>query len=156
MSLSHRSLALVVLILATVVAISACSSGSTSDAGSIRPAEATSTAESAPLATAAGNAVTKVAAAEALGMLEGRTVIDVRHPDEYASGHIPGAVNIDVEADTFDAQISALDRDEPYLVYCRSGRRSAIAAQRMAEAGFTDIVDAGGIDALTAAGATLE
>jgi rhodanese-related sulfurtransferase len=154
MPLSHRPLALVVLILATVVAVSACSSDSTSGAGAGSTAGASSPA---PRETAtAPNPVRTVAAAEALGMLEGRTIIDVRRPDEYASGHIPGAVNINVEADTFDAQISALDRNEPYLVYCRSGRRSAIAAQRMAEAGFTDIVDAGGIDALTAAGATLE
>ena len=149
MSLPRRSLALVMLILAAAVAISACSSGSTSDAGASSAAERSSTAT-------ASNPVTKVAAARAVRMLDGRTVIDVRRPDEYASGHIAGAVNIDVDADTFDEQISALDKDEPYLVYCRSGRRSALAAQRMAEAGFTDIVDAGGLDSLAAAGATLE
>jgi rhodanese-related sulfurtransferase len=98
-------------------------------------------------------AVSKVDAAAAVGMLGGRVVIDVRTPAEYASGHLAGAQNIDVEAADFGTRIAALDKGGAYLVYCRSGRRSAIAAGQMATAGFTDIVDAGGIDDLVAAGA---
>jgi rhodanese-related sulfurtransferase len=155
-SIDVRSTVLGALTLAAAVAFSACSSGSTSDAGARSTVEAASTTQSAPATATAPNAVTKVAAAEAVDMLEGRTVIDVRSPAEYGSGHVAGAVNIDVEADTFDAQIATLDKHEAYLVYCKSGRRSALAAQRMAEAGFTDIVDAGGFESLAAAGATLE
>jgi len=86
-------------------------------------------------------------------MLGSRTVIDVRTPAEYAAGHVAGAQNIDVEAADFGTRIAALDKNAPYLVYCRSGRRSAIAADQMRQAGFTDVVDAGGLSDLVAAGA---
>jgi rhodanese-related sulfurtransferase len=88
-------------------------------------------------------------------MLDSRVVIDVRSPEEFAAGHIAGAVNIDVDGD-FASGIAQLDKDAAYLLYCRSGRRSAIAAQEMAAAGFTDIVDAGGLEPLAAAGAPIE
>lgn len=74
-------------------------------------------------------------------------VIDVRTADEYAAGHLEGAVNIDVEAGNFDAAIAQLDKDKTYLVYCRSGRRSAIAKENMHDAGFHNVIDAGGLDA---------
>ena len=89
-------------------------------------------------------------------MLDSRVVIDVRTPAEYAAGHIAGAQNIDVEAADFASRISTLDKTAAYLVYCHSGRRSAIAADQMAAAGFTDIVDAGGMADLVAAGAPVE
>jgi rhodanese-related sulfurtransferase len=104
----------------------------------------------------ATSAVQTVDAAKAVGMLDARTVIDVRTPAEYAAGHVAGAVNIDVDGVDFAARIAALDPKEAYLVYCRSGRRSAVAADQMAAAGFTDIVDAGGLEPLVAAGAPLE
>ena len=84
----------------------------------------------------------------------GVVVIDVRTPDEFAAGHLAGAVNIDVEGPDFDARIAALDTGVTYAVYCRSGRRSAIAAQRMADAGFASVYDLqGGIADLAAGGA---
>jgi rhodanese-related sulfurtransferase len=95
----------------------------------------------------------KVDAATAVGMLGARTVIDVRTPAEYDAGHIAGAQNIDVEAADFGSKIAALDKKAPYLVYCRSGRRSGIAAADMAKAGFTDVVDGGAMADLVAAGA---
>jgi phage shock protein E len=99
------------------------------------------------------SAVQKVDAAKAVGMLDARIVIDVRTPSEFDAGHIAGAQNIDVEASDFGSRIASLDKKGAYLVYCRTGRRSGIAAQQMADAGFTSIVDAGGMDALVAAGA---
>jgi len=98
-------------------------------------------------------AVQKPSAAKAVGMLDARTVIDVRTPAEYAAGHIAGAQNIDVEAGDFASKIAALDKKAPYLVYCHSGRRSGIAATQMAAAGFADIVDGGAMADLVAAGA---
>jgi phage shock protein E len=103
-----------------------------------------------------GPAITKVDAGTAVGMLASRTVIDVRTPEEYAAGHIAGAQNVDVEAADFAANIATLDKHGSYLVYCSSGRRSAIAAEQMAKAGFTDIVDGGGQADLVAAGAPTE
>ena len=101
----------------------------------------------------AGSAVQEVDAAKAVGMLDSRIVIDVRTPAEYAAGHIAGAQNIDVEAADFGARIASLDKKATYLVYCHSGRRSAIAASQMATTGFTDIVDGGAMSDLVAAGA---
>jgi phage shock protein E len=102
---------------------------------------------------ASAAAVEKATPGEAVAMLDSHSVIDVRTPAEFAAGHIAGAQNIDVEASDFKDRIATLDPKAPYLVYCRSGRRSAIAAQQMVDAGFAEIVDAGGMDALVAAGA---
>lgn len=132
---------LILLGLVAVFLIVGCSSAETSDTGaSVRQV----------------SAVRQVSPAEAVQLLETHTVIDVRTPAEFATGHIAGALNIPVEASDFGARISQLDPGEPYLVYCRSGRRSAIAAETMAEAGFTDIADAGGLDQLARAGAPIE
>lgn len=86
----------------------------------------------------------------------GTTVIDVRTPGEYASGHLQGAVNIDVEAPTFTADIDALSKSGAYAVYCHSGRRSALASDQMASSGFTNITNLqGGIADLQAAGGVI-
>jgi rhodanese-related sulfurtransferase len=85
-------------------------------------------------------------------------IIDVRTYSEYASGHLQGALNIDVESGAFDSGITNLDKNATYALYCRSGRRSTLAAERMAEAGFTKIINFnnGGFDQLAAAGAITE
>jgi len=106
--------------------------------------------------SAATPTVQKVGGTEAVGMLDSRVVVDVRTPAEYAAGHIAGARNIDVEAADFPARIATLDKAAAYLVYCHSGRRSAMAADQMAAAGFTDLVDGGAMSDLVAAGAPTE
>ncbi|GAA1948582.1 rhodanese-like domain-containing protein [Microbacterium aquimaris] len=72
-------------------------------------------------------------------------VVDVRTPAEYAEGHLEGAVNIDLQDAGFEEAITALDDDGEYVVYCRSGNRSAQAASLM-EAEGLDVIDAGGVD----------
>jgi rhodanese-related sulfurtransferase len=62
--------------------------------------------------------------------------LDVRTAGEFMAGHIDGAINIDVEGNTFDAEIANLDKSKTYAVYCQSGRRSQIAVDKMASAGF--------------------
>jgi rhodanese-related sulfurtransferase len=62
--------------------------------------------------------------------------LDVRTAGEFMAGHINGAINIDVEGNTFDAEIANLDKSKTYSVYCQSGRRSLIAVDKMASAGF--------------------
>ncbi|MCL1838850.1 MAG: rhodanese-like domain-containing protein [Propionibacteriaceae bacterium] len=76
----------------------------------------------------------------------GATIIDVRTSAEYAAGHIQGAVNIDVQAADFATKIDALPKDGYYIVYCRSGGRSAAAARTMNSASFTNVKDAGGME----------
>lgn len=82
---------------------------------------------------------------------EGVTIIDVRTPHEFATGHLPEAVNIDVNSSDFAKAISELDPAGTYAIYCRSGNRSAVAQSAMAEAGITSTVGLnGGVGALSA------
>lgn len=74
-------------------------------------------------------------------------VIDVRTPEEYGSGHLDGAVNIDVNSGVFAEQIATLDPAGDYVVYCRSGNRSAQAVKIMEGLGFEEVRDAGGVNA---------
>lgn len=92
-------------------------------------------------ASASGTSATDVEATP----VDPGTVIDVRSPEEYAAGHLEGAINIDVEGTTFAQEVDKLDRGATYTVYCRSGNRSAQARSRMEDLGFTDVHDAGGL-----------
>ena len=86
----------------------------------------------------------------------GVVVIDGCTPDEFAGGHIAGAQNINVEDASFSTTIGALDKQTTYAVYCRSGRRSAVATDAMAQAGFTSLVNLnGGVADWTASGGQL-
>lgn len=87
---------------------------------------------------------------------QGVVVVDVRTPSEYAAGHVDGAINIDVEGGAFDAEIAKLDKNATYAVYCHSGRRSGLATDAMAKAGFTHVYNLqGGIADLQSAGAQI-
>lgn len=77
-------------------------------------------------------------------------ILDVRTPDEFTSGHIKNAVNIDFYAADFKTKLDNLDKSKPYAVYCRSGNRSAQAVTIMKQLGFKNIVELkGGIAAYT-------
>lgn len=69
------------------------------------------------------------------------TIIDVRTPEEFAAGHIQGAVNYNVQGPDFGNQIGALDPAGAYAVYCRSGNRSQAAVAVMSQAGITGIYE---------------
>ena len=72
-------------------------------------------------------------------------ILDVRRPDEYAEGHIPGAINVPNE-EIGTAEIPELpDKAQIILVYCRSGRRSKEASEKLVKLGYTNIVEFGGI-----------
>lgn len=72
-------------------------------------------------------------------------LIDTRTTEEYGEGHIPGAQNINIDSEDFDAQICTLDKSRPVAVYCRGGRRSKVAAERLVNAGFEVVELDGGI-----------
>ena len=77
-------------------------------------------------------------------------IIDVRTSEEFASGHIDGAINIPYEKIGQGIQsIKGLTKESPILVYCRSGRRSAIARSTLEQQGFKRILDGGAIESLT-------
>lgn len=71
-------------------------------------------------------------------------VIDVRTPEEFAEGYIEGADMLDFYADTFADDIAALDPDNTYLLYCRSGNRSGQTAALMQQLGFENVYDMDG------------
>lgn len=107
-------------------------------------------------ASAASVTDVTVTAASDVIQQQGVVVLDVRTPAEYASGHLEDAVNIDLASPTFDDDVAALPVDATYVVYCRSGSRSAVAADRMLELGFTDVYNVtGGVAQWQASGGTL-
>ncbi len=73
-------------------------------------------------------------------------ILDVRTAQEYRSGHLSGSINLDFRSASFADELARLDRSKPYLVYCRTGVRSARTAALMKSLGFREIYDmAGGI-----------
>ena len=82
--------------------------------------------------------------------------IDVRTPSEYADGHVVGAINIPHgEMAERHTELAAL-RDSSLVVYCASGRRSALAIEVLKNNGFENVVNAGGLDDLRAQGVPVE
>ncbi len=75
----------------------------------------------------------------------GYIILDVRRPDEFASGHIPNAVNVPNESIGNDDIKELPDKDQLILVYCRSGNRSKQASEKLVRLGYTNIVEFGGI-----------
>lgn len=106
------------------------------------------TARSAPNAPApAGKRYLTLTAEEAKARLdegEGIVLLDVRTQEEYDAGHIPGAVCLPNE-DITENRPLPYDKEAEILVYCRSGRRSALAAEKLAKMGYENVADFGGI-----------
>jgi phage shock protein E len=83
-------------------------------------------------------------------------ILDVRTPEEFADGHIDGAVMIDFYRDDFATELAKLDPDVPYVLYCRSGNRSGQTTALMTELGFSAVDDVdGGVIAWQGAGLPL-
>lgn len=80
---------------------------------------------------------------------ENYVILDVRTAQEFASGHIPGAVLLPNETIGTDDIPLLPDKDQLILVYCRSGNRSKQAAEKLAQLGYTNIVEFGGINSWT-------
>jgi len=74
---------------------------------------------------------------------DGALVIDVRSPEEFRDGAYPGARNIPISS--LGARLGELPKERPVVLYCASGARSAAAARALKQAGFTDVVNAGGL-----------
>ena len=89
--------------------------------------------------------ITAEEAKQIIDTKEGYIILDVRTQEEYDQGHIPGAVLISHEEIAEKAEEVLTDKDQLILVYCRSGRRSKIAAEALVELGYTNIKEFGGI-----------
>ena len=84
-------------------------------------------------------------AKEMMAKDDGHIVVDVRREDEYNAGHIPGAIRVTNEeiGDTMPEELP--DLNQIILVYCRSGRRSKEASEKLAKIGYTNVYELGGI-----------
>ena len=83
---------------------------------------------------------------------DGAKLIDVRTPAEFATGHLRGAVNLDVSEPDFVERIADLDETARYVVYCASGNRAGTAIETMRGQGFDDLINGGGYEDLAALG----
>lgn len=95
-----------------------------------------------------GNEYMKITPEEAKQIIDSETehtILDVRTDEEYAEGHIPGAILIpDYEIEQKAPEILT-DKDRTILVYCRSGNRSKAASEKLVQLGYTDVREFGGI-----------
>lgn len=118
-----------VLLLGGLTVLSACGGDDSSSSG----------------APAAGRASAEAA------LEQDAVVIDVRTPEEYDAGHIEGAQLLDIQSASFAAGVEQLDPEQTYVVYCRSGNRSATATDQMEAAGLT-VLDGGAMGDMVAGG----
>ena len=118
------------LILSVVMLLSGCASANSSPSASYTQ-------------------ITQEEAKEMMKKDDGHIIIDVRRQDEYDEGHIPGAVLIPNESITDKQPEELPELDQIILVYCRSGRRSKEASQKLADIGYTHVYEFGGINTWT-------
>lgn len=85
-------------------------------------------------------------AAQLMADYDDEIVLDVRTPEEYAQAHIPDAINVPNEEIGEEPIAELPDKDQIILVYCRSGNRSKEAAQKLADQGYTNVIEFGGIN----------
>ena len=131
----------------------ACGGGEDEPAADDAPAAADepAAATDGPTSVAPYGVVT-IQQGAAINEFDSVTLIDVRTPAEFADGHIDGAELVDLNSGEFPTAIGEYDPDGQYLIYCRSGNRSAQAAAIMADLGFDQVWDMGGIIDWEAAG----
>lgn len=132
-----------IVILALSTGIVACSQAKSDAQAPKTPDKVTETlAKQKPASPVAEMQITHVNAGEAAKLLSEQkdiSVIDVRTPAEYASGHIDGAINIDYKSADFATKLAQLDKTKPYLIHCRSGGRSTRSLSIFKENGFKHI-----------------
>ena len=125
----------------SVFSLGLCGCGSAQQADAPKSAAASDAKEQ-------GTAFQRVSSDEAAKMMaaeKGYIVLDVRTAGEYAGGHIPNAINVPNESINTTPPKELPDKNQRIFVYCRSGARSQQAAQKLADMGYTNIVEMGGI-----------
>ena len=112
------------LFLVLAVLVTACSSGTdTASIELVSPEQAAEVIEDAPA---------------------GLVVLDIRTPEESNEVRLDGAINVDYYATDFADQLDTLDKNNPYVMYCRSGNRSSDAVETMKDLGFTEVYEIDG------------
>ena len=120
--------------------LSACGNGTTSSESDQSGIQITNASENVSY-----QQITQEKAKEMMQADDGHIIVDVRRQDEYDSGHIPGAILIPNESIGTEQPKELPDLDQVILIYCRSGRRSKEASQKLADMGYTHIYEFGGI-----------
>ena len=115
------------ILIAAVILLTGCSIGGTGNSASYHQ-------------------IAQEEAKEMMAKNDGHIIVDVRRQDEYDEGHIPGAVLIPNESITDKQPEQLPDLNQVILIYCRSGRRSKEASQKLADMGYTNIYEFGGIN----------
>lgn len=115
------------ILIAAVILLTGCSIGGTGNSASYHQ-------------------IAQEEAKEMMTKNDGHVIVDVRRQDEYDEGHIPGAVLIPNESITDKQPEQLPDLNQVILIYCRSGRRSKEASQKLADMGYTNIYEFGGIN----------
>lgn len=121
------------VLLGSALALSACDSTSTVDPVDTAP-------EKNAAAPTQIDRIDAKGAAEALASDAKPMVIDIRTPEEFAEGHIEGATMIDFKSPDFESKVSELDRNQTYLLHCRSGARSTASLPTFEKLGFKHIL----------------
>ena len=115
---------LVGLVVVLLLLVAACSSGSdTATIELVSPADAAQVIDDDPA---------------------GLVVLDIRTPEEYADVRLAGALNVDYYAPDFADQLDGLDKNDPYVMYCRTGNRSSDAVKTMKDLGFVEVYEIDG------------
>jgi rhodanese-related sulfurtransferase len=145
----RRRVAAAGVVLALIVGAAACSDADDTG-GSGEKAPSVTSGRVAAEAPAPGSSLSP-ADFGAAAQLPGTVLVDVRTPEEYAEGHLEGAVLIDLQDEAaFLDRLAALDPAGSYAIYCRTGNRSAAAMEHFEQAGFGSYYDlAGGITSWT-------
>ena len=99
-----------------------------------------------------GTGYKQISQDEAMKIMEeesGYLIVDVRRPDEFAEGHIEGAINVPNEGIAEEMPEELPDKDQLLLIYCRTGRRSKEASEKLAKIGYKNVYEFGGINTWT-------
>lgn len=138
-----KKLSIAAILSILIFALSACSTDKQSTTEQVTEKAEVSTNTS----TLETPVLEKITAEKAKEMMDADQpiILDVRTTEEYEEGHIEGAILIPDNEISAKAEELLTDKNATILVYCRSGRRSALAAQALSELGYTKIYDFGGI-----------
>jgi rhodanese-related sulfurtransferase len=142
----------IIAVLVLLGTLNACKPSASADAGA---AEGAAQAET-PALPDSFRIVAAAAFDQQLRQTPDAVLLDVRTPEEYATGFIPGAQLMDFKDPSFANNLATLDRDRPYFVYCAAGVRSHGAYEMMKAQGFRQVIELeGGISAWESAGLPL-
>lgn len=132
-------------IILSLLSLTSCTSRKTAVSSYLSPSQAQSPSSSDSPSVATYRQITVDEAVVMMENEEGYIILDVRRPDEFSEAHIPGAINVPNESIGSEEIPELPDKNQLIMVYCRSGRRSKEAAEKLVKLGYTNVVEFGGI-----------